>query len=422
MRRTWTRAIAAVLAAATVGGCAAREQRPALPFSSLRPEATRTGGELGPPDAETSPLGEEVSPARPAAASADSDRDASKPAAASPVSTGFDYRARLGEVDLPVGRRVRMKTGAESGSEVLLADTILAKVNDEVITREDVLGPVRPRLAEWRGELPPAEFERRCRMAIDLRLREEISERLVVQEARRELTEAEKEHIEATLGQFLKDLTSQACSIRLLEEKLKLKGRTVEEELDAERERRLVQRFLRDRVAPKVHVSHSELLDHYEQVRQERFSEPIRIRMRLIVLKKSEFARPEEARRQAATVMSRLRGGESFARLARRYSHGVMAEKGGDWGYVTRGAFRVKEVDEVLFSLRTGEVGPLVETSDACYLVKAEHRKDARILPFTEVQGELEAELRDKRYNQIVARYIQDLYDRSYVQVMTENL
>jgi parvulin-like peptidyl-prolyl isomerase len=99
-----------------------------------------------------------------------------------------------------------------------------------------------------------------------------------------------------------------------------------------------------------------------------------------------------------------------------------MAPKGGDWGLISRGSFRVREVDAALFALQADQVGLLIETADAFYVVKALRREEGRTVPFTEVQGQLEDELRDRKYNNTVSKYIQELYSRSYVRVNLENL
>jgi parvulin-like peptidyl-prolyl isomerase len=99
-----------------------------------------------------------------------------------------------------------------------------------------------------------------------------------------------------------------------------------------------------------------------------------------------------------------------------------MAAKGGDWGLVTRGAFRIKEVNDALFALKGGEVGPLIETPQTFYIIKAIERQDARTVPLTEVQAKLEDEIRQAKFNESVSNYIQQLYERSYVRVMMENL
>jgi len=336
-----------------------------------------------------------------------------------------EYKARL-DVRLPVpGDADPLLVEAGDGKDpdtLVLVDAVLAQVNDEVITREDILGPIRPQMSKWRREYSEEAFRSRCRQVIDLRLREEISRRLVMQEAETELSDEEKEQIDLTLGKMLKDLAAGAGSTLLLEEKLKARGTSMEEHRRRQRRRLLVQRYLHKKIGPKIHITHSELLDYYRQVRPERYVHPTRVRLGLITIRKAESARPEDARALAQAVRQRAAGGEDFARLARRYSHGPMAEKGGDWGFITEGSFRVKPVDSCLFSLKAGEVGPVIETDEAYHVVKALERDPGRTVPFTEVQDELEDEIRDRKFNKKVTKYIQDLYERGYVRVMTDNL
>jgi len=337
-----------------------------------------------------------------------------------------EYEARLGGVRLPVaGDAEPLLVEAGDGRDadsLVLVDAVLAEVNGEVVTREDILGPIRPQLNKWRREYSDEAFRSRCRQVIDLRLREEISRRLVVQEAEAELSDEEKEQIDVTLGKMLKDLAAGAGSTLLLEEKLKERGSSVEEHRQRERRRLLVQRYLHKKIGPNIHITHSELLNYYRSVRPDRYVHPTRVRLGLVTIRKTESARPEDARALAEAVRERAAGGEDFGRLARRYSHGPMAEKGGDWGFITEGSFRVKAVDSCLFSLKVGEVGPVIEADDAFHIVKVLARENGRTVPFTEVQDELEDEIRDRKFNERVDKYIQNLYERGYVRVMTDNL
>jgi parvulin-like peptidyl-prolyl isomerase len=86
------------------------------------------------------------------------------------------------------------------------------------------------------------------------------------------------------------------------------------------------------------------------------------------------------------------------------------------------GSFRVKAVNDVLFALPTGQVGPLVETPDAFYVIKADERLEGRTVPFSEVQSAIEDEVRDRKFNQTVSDYVQKLYERAYVRILTDNL
>jgi parvulin-like peptidyl-prolyl isomerase len=124
----------------------------------------------------------------------------------------------------------------------------------------------------------------------------------------------------------------------------------------------------------------------------------------------------------ARAALERARAGEDFAKLAERYSEDPMRDKGGDWGLLGRGSFRTKAVDDVLFTLKGGEVGPIVETDDAFYIIKALERHEARTVPFIEVQADLEDEMREQKYKEQVGTHIQGLYERAYVRIMESNL
>ncbi|KPJ74975.1 MAG: hypothetical protein AMS14_04460 [Planctomycetes bacterium DG_20] len=417
MKPAWVMTAIGVLAV-VAAGCGRRGRD----LGPLTPQAATAG----PFDTGGGAASEEVNPVRVARPAAGKET----PEPAEPTGTltrpdrDAEYQARLGDVTLPLPKE-RLPVLAdvdEGGGSPVLVNTVLAEVNGEVITREDILGPIRPQMAAWRKEYSPEAFESRCRQVVNLKLREEISRRLVVQEATAELSEEEKKQIDTTLGQILKNLASEAGSALLLEEKLQHEGSSLQEERRRRREQLMVQQYLRKKISPTVHITHSELLNYYREVCPERYVQPTRMRLGLIAIRKSESPDLAQARAVADAVLERASKGEDFARLARRYSHDPMASGGGDWGFVTKGSFRIKAVDGVLFALETGRTGPLVETDEAFYIVKALAREDGRTVPFTEVQDELEDEIRDRKYNETVNNYIQDLYKRGYVRVMMENI
>ncbi len=411
-------AVALALAGLVAAGCGFQGRE----LGSFSPRAAPSGNL----DAGSGAAREEVNPVQSSPTrlartrTSESEKPAS-PALRTEPTKDASYDARLEDVTLPMPPE-RPPVLADTGAAHVLVDTVLAEVNGEVITREDILGPLRPQMEQWRKEGSTEAFESRCREVIYLKLREAVSRLLVVQEAKAKLTEQEKEEVEATLGQTLKTLVAQSGSAQALEEKLKGDGSTLEEEKGKERDRLTVQRYLREKIAPTVHVTHSDLLNLYNEVRAERYVVPTRARLALVMIKKSEFPDTAQARALAVAVHERATRGEDFARLAARYSRDAVAEKGGDWGLVTKGSFRVKAVDEVLFGLQGGQVGPLVEADDAFYVVKALEVQPGRTVPFTEVQDELENEIRDRKYNETVSKYINDLYQRSYVRIMMDNL
>jgi hypothetical protein len=292
---------------------------------------------------------------------------------------------------------------------LLLTNEVLAEVNGEVITREDILGPMRAELAAISKECPRDEFETRCRGIVDFRLRQIITQRLLVQEAKARLPLAEQDQLKAAAAN---DPVAAADPAAAATAALPILARRPDEPAIAPADWLLAQGFLRETIGPQVRVSQSELIDYYRQVAPERYTQPTKVRLGLITLKKSGSATLEWAESLATAVQSRAAAGEDFSKLAQRYGRGTSAAPDGDRGWVAPGSLETKEVENVLFGLAAGQVGPLVETADTYYIVKALDRQDAHTVSFAEVQSALEQEIRQRKYNTLVAGYLQDLYQQ----------
>ena len=49
------------------------------------------------------------------------------------------------------------------GATIPLSNAILAEVNGDVITREEILSPLRPQIEQWKKNLSETDFQERCR-------------------------------------------------------------------------------------------------------------------------------------------------------------------------------------------------------------------------------------------------------------------
>lgn len=101
----------------------------------------------------------------------------------------------------------------------------------------------------------------------------------------------------------------------------------------------------------------------------------------------------ETARALAEDLLGRIRGGEDFAQLARRYSQDPgSAQLGGDLGWFRRGRM-VQEFEDAAFSLGTNQVSDVVETEFGYHIIKLERtrpgeRQGRHILIIPEKTGE----------------------------------
>ncbi len=104
---------------------------------------------------------------------------------------------------------------------------------------------------------------------------------------------------------------------------------------------------------------------------------------------------PETTRKELETLRSELVGKDlaTFAEAAKRVSQGPGAADGGLLGWVEPGSYQ-PAFDEVVFSIKPGELSPVfLADKFACLVVVAE-RNEASSRAFGEVVGEIESALR----------------------------
>jgi parvulin-like peptidyl-prolyl isomerase len=81
----------------------------------------------------------------------------------------------------------------------------------------------------------------------------------------------------------------------------------------------------------------------------------------------------KEVRQQIEDIRKRALSGEDFAALAAAHSRGPGADQGGDLGFFKRGQM-AKEIDDVAFSLKPGEVSQPFRNNAGVHLIKVEER------------------------------------------------
>jgi peptidyl-prolyl cis-trans isomerase C len=123
----------------------------------------------------------------------------------------------------------------------------------------------------------------------------------------------------------------------------------------------------------------------YEENKQ-KYSTPELVRISMIRTKSEE---------EAKDIVKRARAGEDFAELARKYSKGPAADKGGDYGYRARQALR-KEIADVAFSMKPGDISDPIKTPEGYQIVKVTEHRKAGIATFEEAKARVASEYAKK--------------------------
>lgn len=135
----------------------------------------------------------------------------------------------------------------------------------------------------------------------------------------------------------------------------------------------------------------AELQTAFEQ-NKATFSTPEQVRASHILFK-TEGKDKDAVRKQAETVLAKVKAGGDFAALATQYSEDSSKDNGGDLDYFGRGAM-VKPFEDAAWALQVGQTSGLVESQFGFHIIKLTDRKPAITRTFDQVKPQLEDQLK----------------------------
>jgi len=93
-------------------------------------------------------------------------------------------------------------------------------------------------------------------------------------------------------------------------------------------------------------------------------------------------------------------------------------EVGGDWGWIERNTLN-EQLTSVAFSLRPGEVSPVVQIDNTYYILMVEAKKNASVKPITDVRDEIEKNLIQQERLKTQQRWIDSLRAKAYIKILS---
>lgn len=287
---------------------------------------------------------------------------------------------------------------------------IAAKVNEEIITYQQVRKLLNPTLQSLAQRLSPEALEREA-----LKLQKEAIDDLVEHElilhdyqaAGYFLPESVvEEHIQRQIHERYGDRKTLAKTLRA-------QGSNYEKFKEQEREQIIVQQMRHIKVSSDIIVSPQKIREYYE-THQGDFEREERVKLRMILLNQPEGAAPDRAARMAREILLKLNDGAEFEEMAKVYSEGSQAAKGGDWGWVEKSVLR-KDLADVAFTLKKGEISGVIATPEAAFIMKVDNVEGKGAKPLTEISEEIEKDLLAREKGRIYQQYVNRLKDRQYV-------
>jgi peptidyl-prolyl cis-trans isomerase SurA len=251
-------------------------------------------------------------------------------------------------------------------------DRVVAVVNDEVITANELVGRLRVAEDQLKRQniTPPAR---------DV-LTRQVLEQMIVQRAQLQLAKetgvrVDDASVNATIARIAE---SNGMTLPVLRERIEKEGISFARYREDIRDEILLGR-LRDReVDSRIQVSEGEI-DNFIAAQAGVKAGAVEYNLAQILLRVpdgSSAERIEAVRQRAEDLARQLRTGADFAQLAASYSAAPEALQGGELGWRTEERLPTLFVDAVK-SLKPGQLGPIVRSPGGFHILKLVGQRNA---------------------------------------------
>lgn len=245
-------------------------------------------------------------------------------------------------------------------------DKVLAQVNGEVITEEDIEMVIKNANPQQAQQLHTEQGRQRL-------LDQLINQKLFYLDALEQGLEDNQEFKES-LERVQNNLLSQFAIKNLLE---------------------------------NVAVDDSEIEEFYNQ-NKDRFKKPESVQASHILVKEEE---------KAEEILNELKEGLAFAEAAKKYSTCPSKDRGGDLGDFTRGKM-VPEFEQAAFAMEEGEVSSEpVKTQFGYHIIKVTAKNEAASSSLEEVRAQIEQQLVSMKQNQLYQGKTEELKEKYTVTI-----
>jgi parvulin-like peptidyl-prolyl isomerase len=298
-----------------------------------------------------------------------------------------------------------------------IEDTIVAVVNDEVITLNDLKDYIDARTAQLRLEgTKPGDIQKFMMDMAKNGLDRLIEDKILLNAANKNDTalnqddpkgeENRKEATEAQVDQRLADIRGQYRSDEEFLKALIDQGVSVTDVRNRIRNQIKTKRLVDQEIRAKIYVNPQEINAFYKNHFEE-FQKPDRVNLESIFIAKGTT--PGLARDKVNDVLAKVKlsEGKDFTTLAKQFSDAPSI------GIIKKGQ-TLPEIEKMVFGLSTGEVSEICEVENGFYIFKLTGRIKAELATLEEVKEQIfnsvfQQKFQDK-FNQWLAKLKKDAF------------
>jgi peptidyl-prolyl cis-trans isomerase SurA len=321
----------------------------------------------------------------------------------------------------PAKKPADLKKPAEAkkpaeGANARTVEEIIARVNNEIITRSEL---DKARIAaeddarqECQGKCTPEQLRADIEDRQKNTLRDLIDQSLLVQRGKDMGLNVEPDVIKK-LDQLRQQ--NKIDSMEDLEKAVTAQGSNWEDFKNNIRNGILTQRVISNEVGSHITIGKDEIEKYYNEHKKE-FIRPEEVALREIEVStegKKDDELPE-LKKKAETALKRVKDGEDFGEIAKRFSDSSTAKQGGFLGVYKRGELS-KALEDIVFKMKKNELTDVMDTKQGYLILQVLERYEEGEQPLAKVENEIMDHLYSQRMEPAMRNYLKTLREQSYV-------
>jgi peptidyl-prolyl cis-trans isomerase SurA len=302
------------------------------------------------------------------------------------------------------------------GVNTKVVEEIVARVNNEIITRSELdkarVSAEEDAKQECEGKCTPEQLRIDVEDRQKNALRDLIDQSLLAQRGKDMGINVEPEVIKK-LDQIR--VQNKLASMEELEKAVSGQGLNWEDFKDNIRKGILTQRVIGSEVGSHINIARDEVVKYYNDHKKE-YVRPEQVALREIEVA-TEGKKDEELpdlKKKAETALKRVKDGEDFGEIAKRFSDGGTAKQGGFLGIYKRGELS-KELEDIVFKMKKNDLTDIMDTKQGYLVLQVLEHYDEGEQPLSKVENEIMDHLYSGRMEPALREYLKTLREESYV-------
>ncbi|HZS25875.1 MAG TPA: peptidylprolyl isomerase [Candidatus Angelobacter sp.] len=315
-----------------------------------------------------------------------------------------------------------------------IVDEIVARVNDDIITRSDIEKAKQSSLDEIKQRFP-SDWQAQWEKTQKNLLRDLIDQQLLLQKGK-DLGITGETDVIKRLNQMRQQMG--LASIDDLEKEAQKQGVSFEDFKEQIRIGAVTQQVIGQEVGSKLgsQITNEDIKDWYDK-HQKELEGPEEVALSEIMVSTQPKAAEDKDKQQGATqdqsatedpakvaaaeakanqLLDELKKGAKFEDVAKKSSDGPTAAQGGTLGDFKRGEL-AKDLEDKTFALKAGENTGVIRTKQGFIILKVTAHRPAGVPPLNEISDRIREAVYSERLEPAARAYLTKLREQAYIDI-----